>query len=404
MRSRVEALLRLAMTLLVAELSMKSRTARQVRQTEARRVERHAGDAQRRLAGFVERQLELIAAEQVDAVERRVLRGGGDLRQDAVELVHQVAANRLRRRVDNRRRCGREGDRGGERTADRTACHCRTEGRRSIVVGGGDRQLAGRVQRRVQVVGQQRRIELVERLDRAVGAVAEGDVDRRATVEGGEGQGLAGEAASRRGATRGEVRAGSGVAGEAERRERIAGADDRQVGSRTGRDLQRARNDGRCNLTGRDGYRGRAAGVRCSLDAGRKIDRLQRIGDRAALQIDGRVAAAVGDEVTVAAGAGNNVRRRRNRRVLERDGLAVDVQRRAVLNQRAERGSGDRALPGDRGVAGADRRGQAERLQEVGPAGDAEVSAGAGVQGKNAGRDGGVGARRSWRASQRRRR
>ena len=71
----------------------------------------------------------------------------------------------------------------------------RAEGRRSIVVGGGDRQLAGGVDRRGQVVGQQRGIELVERLDRAVGAVAEGDVDRRAAVEGGEGQGLAGQAA-----------------------------------------------------------------------------------------------------------------------------------------------------------------------------------------------------------------
>ena len=110
----------------------------------------------------------------------------------------------------------------------------RTEGRRSIVVGGGDRQLAGRVERRVQVIGQQRGIELVERLDRAAGAVAEGDVDRRAAVEGGEGQGLAGEAAGRRGAARGEAGAGSGVAGQAERRERIAGADDRQVGGRAG--------------------------------------------------------------------------------------------------------------------------------------------------------------------------
>ena len=70
-----------------------------------------AGDVQRRLAGFVERQLELIAAEQVDAVERRVLRRGGDLGQDAVELVHQVAANGLRRRVDHRSRRGRERDR-----------------------------------------------------------------------------------------------------------------------------------------------------------------------------------------------------------------------------------------------------------------------------------------------------
>ena len=86
----------------------------------------------------------------------------------------------------------------------------------------------------LQVVGQQRGIELVERLDRAVGAVAEGDVDRGAAVEGGEGQGLAGEAAGRRGATRGEAGARPGVAGEAERRERVAGADDRQIGGGAG--------------------------------------------------------------------------------------------------------------------------------------------------------------------------
>ncbi|NOJ44075.1 hypothetical protein HCN58_31785 [Bradyrhizobium sp. WSM 1791] len=41
----------------------------------------------------------------------------------------------------------------------------RAEGRRSVVVGGGDRQLAGRVQRGVHVVGQKRSVELVERLD-----------------------------------------------------------------------------------------------------------------------------------------------------------------------------------------------------------------------------------------------
>ena len=74
----------------------------------------------------------------------------------------------------------------------------------------------------------------------AVGAVAKGDVDRRAAVEGSEGQGLAGDAAGGSGAARGEVGAGSGVAGEAERRERIAGADDRQIVVGAGRDLQRA--------------------------------------------------------------------------------------------------------------------------------------------------------------------
>ena len=148
------------------------------------------------------------------------------------------------------------------------------EGRRSKLVGGGDRQLAGRVDRRGQIVGQQRGIELVEGLDRAVGAVAEGDVDRRTAIEGGEGQGLARQAAGRRGATRVEVGARPGVAGEAERRERVAGADDRQIGGRAGRDLQRARNrsttrPGRCATA----ERGRTAGVRRGLDAGGKIDR-----------------------------------------------------------------------------------------------------------------------------------
>jgi hypothetical protein len=49
-------------------------------QAEAGRVEGDAGDVQRRLAGFVEGQLERVAVQQVDAVERRVLRRGGDLR------------------------------------------------------------------------------------------------------------------------------------------------------------------------------------------------------------------------------------------------------------------------------------------------------------------------------------
>ena len=318
---------------------MKSVPLDEVRQTEAGRIERHAGDVQRRLAGLVERQLELIAAEQVDAVERRVLRGGGDLRQDVVELAHQVAANGLRRRVDHRRRRGREGDRAGQRTADRAACRHRTEGRRGIVVGGGDRQLADRVDRRGQVVGQQRGIELVERLDRAAGAVAEGDVDRRAAVEGGEGQGLAGDAAGRRGTRRGEAGAGSGVAGEAERGERVAGAGDRQVGSRAGADLQRAAAEtDEADAGRRWSTRRRAAGVRRGLDAGGEIDRVQRVGNRRALQIDGGVAVAVGDDVAADAEPVGTFAADRRRRVLEGDGLAVDVQRRAVLNQRAERG------------------------------------------------------------------
>ena len=74
---------------------MKSVPVRQVRQAEARRVEGDAGDVQRRLAGLVEHQLELVAVQQVDAVERGVLRGGVDLLQDVVVLGDQVGAGRL---------------------------------------------------------------------------------------------------------------------------------------------------------------------------------------------------------------------------------------------------------------------------------------------------------------------
>ena len=81
---------------------------------------------------------------------------------------------------------------------------------------------------RRQVVGLQRGVELIQRLDRAVGAVAEGDVDRRAAVEGGEGQGLAADAADAGGAGRGEGGRRAGVAGEAEHVQRIAGAGDRR--------------------------------------------------------------------------------------------------------------------------------------------------------------------------------
>ena len=225
--------------------------------------------------------------------------------QDAVELAHQVAANRLRRRVDHRGRCGREGDRAGQRTADRTTCRRRTEGRRSIVVGGGDRQLAGGVHRRGQVVGQQRGIELVERLDRAVGAVAEGDVDRRTAVEGGEGQGLAGEAAGRRGTTRGEAGAVPvlPVRPSAESALPVPMIAEIRQPCRWRSAASRSTIDD-VDLAGGDRHRRGTAGVRRGLDAGRKIDRLQRVGNRRALQVDRRVAVAVGDDVTADAGAG----------------------------------------------------------------------------------------------------
>src|SRR4029078_12346431 len=105
----------------------------------------------------------------------------------------------------------------------------RPDRRERGVVGGRDRQQAVGVDRRRQVVGQKLRVELIERLDRAVGAVAEGDVDRRAAVEGGEGQGLAAEAADARSTCRGKGGGAAGVAGEAEHVQRIAGAGDREV-------------------------------------------------------------------------------------------------------------------------------------------------------------------------------
>ena len=159
----------------------------------------------------------------------------------------------------------------------------------------------------------------------------------RTAVEGGEGQGLAGEAAGRRGATRGEVGARSGVAGEAERRERVAGADDRQIGGGAGRDLQRAaRLDRGVVWPAAVATVAAPLALRCGLDAGGKIDRLQHVGDRRRLQVDRRVAVAVGDDVAADAGAGRDRRRAGRRGVLERDGLAVDVQRGAVLDQVAE--------------------------------------------------------------------
>ncbi len=70
------------------------------------------------LAGLVEGQLELIASEQVDAVERGILGRGGDLGQDVVVLLHQVAANGLRRAVDDRRRAVENASDEVDRAAD----------------------------------------------------------------------------------------------------------------------------------------------------------------------------------------------------------------------------------------------------------------------------------------------
>src|SRR5262249_50398606 len=84
-------------------------------QTEARLIEGDAGDAQGGATGFVEGQLQRVAVQQVDAVERRVLRGGVDLRKHVVVLRDQACALGLRVRIGDR-----PGDREtGKRVASR---------------------------------------------------------------------------------------------------------------------------------------------------------------------------------------------------------------------------------------------------------------------------------------------
>ncbi len=60
-----------------------------------------------------------------------------------------------------------------------------------------------------------------------------------------------------------------------------------------------------------------------------------------ALQVDRRVAVTVGDEVTADTGDRSGRSRPGSRRVLERDGLAVDVQGRAILDQVPSERRGD---------------------------------------------------------------
>src|SRR5437016_1269591 len=68
-------------------------------QAETGRIEGHARDRRGRLAGFVEHQLQRVAVQQVDAVEGRVLRRGGDLRNDLVVLADQRRTRGLRHRI-----------------------------------------------------------------------------------------------------------------------------------------------------------------------------------------------------------------------------------------------------------------------------------------------------------------
>src|SRR6185369_895559 len=84
-------------------------------ETQARRIVADAGDAERGLAGLVEGQLQVVAVQQVDAVEGRILRGGGDLRDDVVVLADQVGPDSLRGCVGNRGGHGAERDRAAAR-------------------------------------------------------------------------------------------------------------------------------------------------------------------------------------------------------------------------------------------------------------------------------------------------
>src|SRR5205814_1888088 len=110
------------------------------------RVESDATDVERGLGGFVEGQLEVVAKQQVDTVEGRILGGGRDLRDDAVVLVHQAGANGLRSRIGDWRTRGAAGrsDKGCRiSAADRDVirgCGCsRCQRLACIVVGGGQR-------------------------------------------------------------------------------------------------------------------------------------------------------------------------------------------------------------------------------------------------------------------------
>src|SRR5206468_938018 len=92
-------------------------------------------------------QLEVVAVEQVDAVERRILRRGRDLRDDVVVLLDQAGANGLRSGIRKRlagRAAGRRDQREGAGAAQRNVVRGSrgAEGERlaRIVVGGGEGQ------------------------------------------------------------------------------------------------------------------------------------------------------------------------------------------------------------------------------------------------------------------------
>src|SRR6266446_4497713 len=160
----------------------KVRAGDQRSKAKACRVEGHSLDGQSGLTGLVEGQLEVIAIYQVDAVERRVLRRGGDLCNDVIVLGDQVGTNGLRGRIGNRGGNGAE----SQRTGAGTGIANGTDGGRGRVVGRGDDELVGAVEAGGQVVGRQSSVQLVEGL-----AGAEGDGGRRSTAGGTDCQNVA---------------------------------------------------------------------------------------------------------------------------------------------------------------------------------------------------------------------
>ena len=85
-----------------------------LRKTKAGSVEGDTGDRKLGGAGLVERQVEGIAVQEVDAVEGRILRGGVDLLQHVVVLRDQAGAGGLRVRIGDRSRT--TGAQAGERS------------------------------------------------------------------------------------------------------------------------------------------------------------------------------------------------------------------------------------------------------------------------------------------------
>src|SRR6266446_6791626 len=160
----------------------KVRAGDQRSKAKACRVEGHSLDGQSGLTGLVEGQLEVIAIYQVDAVERRVLRRGGDLCNDVIVLGDQVGTNGLRGRIGNRGGNGAE----SQRTGAGTGIANGADSGRGRVVGRGDDELVGAVEAGRQVVGRQSSVQLGEGL-----AGAEGDVGRDSTTGGSDCQNVA---------------------------------------------------------------------------------------------------------------------------------------------------------------------------------------------------------------------